>query len=173
MKKLNSYKNKPFFKIIFAIFVFFSRFGFFAPNISVLGSYGFFGQNIFLYFLTILVFDFFKGGFYSGFIFTYFGFFSYWLFGKLAKTQKLQIFLLPFASFSFFIISNFGVWWYRYPHSISGLIACYVLAIPFYRNTLIGDLFFGYGFVAIKSVFKLIYANQFFKLKSTRDLVQP
>ncbi|MBU0974422.1 hypothetical protein KKD03_01845 [Patescibacteria group bacterium] len=138
------------------ILVYISRFGMLPPNISPLGSFGFFGQNIFLYFLTIILFDFLKGGFYSGFLFTYLGFFSYWFFGKIAKTQKRQFFLLPLASFTFFLISNLGVWWYWYPHTVSELLTCYILAVPFYKNTLIGDLFFGYGFLSFKILVKFV-----------------
>jgi hypothetical protein len=48
------------------------------------------------------------------------------------------------ASLSFFLISNFAVWavWPTYPKTFSGLAACYVAAIPFFRNTLAGDLIF-------------------------------
>ena len=47
------------------------------------------------------------------------------------------------ASTAFFLISNAGValsGWYAL--SISGVIACYVAAIPFYGMTLVGDLAF-------------------------------
>jgi len=44
---------------------------------------------------------------------------------------------------AFFVISNFGVWLAGgYPRSIVGIVECYALAIPFFRNTLAGDLFF-------------------------------
>ncbi|MBI2481390.1 MAG: hypothetical protein HYV60_22955 [Planctomycetia bacterium] len=48
------------------------------------------------------------------------------------------------ASISFFAISNFGAWmWYgTYEHTVAGMIHCYVQAIPFFRYTLAGDLFF-------------------------------
>jgi hypothetical protein len=48
------------------------------------------------------------------------------------------------GSVSFFLISNFGVWaaTAMYPKSVSGLIACYAAGIPFYRQTLAGDLFY-------------------------------
>ncbi len=48
------------------------------------------------------------------------------------------------ASLSFFIITNFGVWAFSsfYPKNLAGLIECYVAAIPFIHNTLLGDLFF-------------------------------
>ena len=44
----------------------------------------------------------------------------------------------------FFVITNFGTWALSgiYPLTASGLAACYVAAIPFFRNTLAGDLFY-------------------------------
>jgi hypothetical protein len=42
----------------------------------------------------------------------------------------------------FFIVTNFGVWLgsvQAYPHTIAGLAACYTAALPFYRNTVLGD----------------------------------
>ena len=48
------------------------------------------------------------------------------------------------SSVLFFIVTNFGVWAADggafYPQSIAGLTECYVAAIPFFRNTLFGDL---------------------------------
>lgn len=43
------------------------------------------------------------------------------------------------SSTSFFLISNFAVWasGTMYPHTFSGLSACYVAGLPFYRNDLI------------------------------------
>ncbi len=57
------------------------------------------------------------------------------------------------SSLLFFLITNFGVWIGDplYPQNISGLIACYAAALPFYDhgffgnlalNTVMGDLFF-------------------------------
>ena len=48
------------------------------------------------------------------------------------------------SSILFFLVTNFGVWasgseW-AYPRTWEGLIACYTAAIPFFRNTLVGDL---------------------------------
>jgi hypothetical protein len=43
----------------------------------------------------------------------------------------------------FFVISNFGVWLGdMYPHTPGGLVDCYIAALPFYRNQLVGDLVF-------------------------------
>jgi len=60
------------------------------------------------------------------------------------------------ASVLFFLTTNFGSWlWFDlYEHSLAGLIQCYAMAIPFFRYTLCGDLFFavvlfgGYAFAA-------------------------
>jgi hypothetical protein len=49
------------------------------------------------------------------------------------------------GSVLFFIITNASVWYsgfVGYPMSASGLTACYVAAIPFFINTLLGDLLF-------------------------------
>ena len=46
------------------------------------------------------------------------------------------------ASVIFFILSNFGDWLsgFNYPLTWEGLVTCYVMAIPFFSHTLLGDL---------------------------------
>ena len=48
------------------------------------------------------------------------------------------------SSVLFFTVTNLGVWALGslYPKTIGGLVACYVAAIPFFHNTLLGDAFF-------------------------------
>ena len=48
------------------------------------------------------------------------------------------------ASLAFFLVTNFGAWvWFNsYPKTWSGLMTCYAAALPFFRYTLGGDLFF-------------------------------
>lgn len=43
-----------------------------------------------------------------------------------------------------FILTNLGVWALTslYPKTLSGLLECYVVALPFFRNTLVGDLLY-------------------------------
>ena len=56
------------------------------------------------------------------------------------------------ASISFFVISNFAVWAvYRdmYPATWNGLVACYVAAVPFFRNTVLSDLLFSAAFFGL------------------------
>ncbi len=48
------------------------------------------------------------------------------------------------GSLVFFLVTNFGVWLGSglYTLDLSGLVLCYVKAIPFYRGTLMGDVFY-------------------------------
>ena len=58
------------------------------------------------------------------------------------RTKKPSVFTILLSSISFFIITNFGVWLIGYPKTWTGLVECYTLAIPFFRNSLLGDLFY-------------------------------
>ena len=48
------------------------------------------------------------------------------------------------SSVLFFIITNFGVWLVGnlYPKTLAGLGSCYIAAIPFFRNALMGNAFY-------------------------------
>ncbi|GAB5409965.1 MAG: hypothetical protein BalsKO_23300 [Balneolaceae bacterium] len=93
-----------------------------------------------------------------------------WVYGAIAVIVVAGIFILKkvtlprvligslSASVIFFMISNFGVWLSDpdYPLNITGLLLCYEMAIPFFHNTLAGDLvysgvlFGGFEFVKNK-----------------------
>src|SRR5258708_18707633 len=63
----------------------------------------------------------------------------------LSRLSVLRLGVAAVASWVlFFAISNFGVWLVSgmYPRNLSGLGTCYVLAIPFFQNTVAGDLFY-------------------------------
>jgi hypothetical protein len=65
------------------------------------------------------------------------------------------------SSFLFFILTNFGVWMTSglYAHNASGLINCYTAALPFLRNSALGDLFFTAALFSIETAaLKLIPA---------------
>jgi hypothetical protein len=56
------------------------------------------------------------------------------------------------ASISFFMVSNFAVWavWRdMYPATWNGLLACYIAALPFFRNTVVSDLLFSAAFFGL------------------------
>ncbi len=51
------------------------------------------------------------------------------------------------GSVLFFLVTNFGVWLVgehgtMYPKTWAGFVSCFTAALPFFRNTLIGDLCF-------------------------------
>jgi hypothetical protein len=61
------------------------------------------------------------------------------------------------SSVSFFVVSNFAVWasGTMYSKTVSGLMACYVAGVPFFRRGLGGDLLFTavmFGVPAIAAV---------------------
>lgn len=79
-------------------------------------------------------------GFSSITFFVYFAFMVVSFIGVKSKKPSLTIVLL--GSVSFFIITNFGVWLLGYPKTWTGFIECYTLALPFFRNSILGDLFY-------------------------------
>ncbi len=59
------------------------------------------------------------------------------------KRTPLSVFGMTLAaSLLFFAISNFGVWLVWYPRTGSGVVNCYVMALPFLRNSLAGNMVF-------------------------------
>ena len=61
------------------------------------------------------------------------------------RVRPLNVLGTTFAgAVLFFAISNFGVWLSAglYPPTWDGLVTCFALAIPFFKNTVYGDLFF-------------------------------
>ena len=52
-----------------------------------------------------------------------------------------------FSSVLFFVVTNFGVWLigdHLYPQTAAGLRDCFMMAIPFFRSTLISTLVFSF-----------------------------
>lgn len=58
------------------------------------------------------------------------------------KAKSLSLGIVLSASSLFFIVSNLGVWYFYYPLTWAGLSSCFILAIPFFINALMGDLFY-------------------------------
>ena len=57
------------------------------------------------------------------------------------------------GSVQFFLLTNFASWldpsYPIYAHNFGGLMACYVAAIPFFRNTLVADLMYSAAFFGL------------------------
>jgi len=85
---------------------------------------------------------------FSGYaVFTYIGFLlAVWIGTRLRGTKNIwQIgAACVLSSVQFFVITNFGSWLIGpdYPATFAGLVRCYVMAIPFFRTTLVSDLLF-------------------------------
>ena len=93
-------------------------------------------------------------------IFVYLSFIVIVLVGNHFKKIKLKSILI--SSVVFFIISNFGVWIIGYPKTISGIIMCYTAAIPFFINTILGDLFYSH---ILKYSFNVTLKSKVFKIR--------
>lgn len=63
--------------------------------------------------------------------------------GFVGQARRVVIATLG-SSILFFIITNFGVWKETslYPKTIDGLLQSYIMALPFFRNSVLGDLFY-------------------------------
>jgi hypothetical protein len=90
----------------------------------------------------------------NSFVWFYSGF--YWVYGSFLLIVCLGLYfqksisllsligLSLSSSILFFLITNFGVWLGSsiYPQTLSGLTMCYVAGLPFFTNTVLGDLFY-------------------------------
>jgi hypothetical protein len=163
-------KNSPLF-IIFLIFLAaFTRLIPHYPNFTAVGAIALFG-GAFLHkrylallvpvaalfvsdlFLNNLVYSNLSGSsesftlFYAGSLWVYGAFILIVLLGmKLLKSRSIGLLAgtSALASIIFFITTNFGMWIGSgiYPKTIGGLAACYYVALPYFWNTLLGDLFY-------------------------------
>lgn len=96
-------------------------------------------------------------GFYSGVGVVYAAFALTILIGWVlaSKRSALRIGIATVASsVLFFIVTNFGMWLSSgiYPRTGQGLVDCYVAAVPFFRNSLAGDIFYSAALFSILSL---------------------
>lgn len=74
--------------------------------------------------------------------------------GFILKKHKKNLLLLVgsfFSSILFFVVTNFSVWAFTslYEKTFPGLIRCYIMAVPFFKNTLLSNLFYTGAFLAL------------------------
>ena len=86
-------------------------------------------------------------GFHSTMIFVYGSFILTGAIGLWLRNHKTVPYIISaslVSSFLFFLITNFGVWFVGglYSKTFTGLLQSYTYALPFLRNTLLGDLFY-------------------------------
>lgn len=86
--------------------------------------------------------------FYEGFYWQYIIYILLPIFTKMIIGTNIsvsRVFGISFLSaIVFFVISNFGVWvsGTMYPFTMEGLISCYTLAIPFFKGTILSNIFY-------------------------------
>ena len=109
-------------------------------------------------FLAMIISDLFLGFYDFGSMFTVYACFALTVFmgSYIANKQSVAKVagLTLLSSIVFFVFTNLSVWVYfgTYTHDLSGLVACYVAAIPFFRNSVIGDLVFSGALFGIYAV---------------------
>ncbi len=69
----------------------------------------------------------------------------------------------------FFLVTNFAVWAFTpwYAKTLSGIIQSYIMAIPFFRNTLLGNLFYVTVFFGAYEIAK-VWIEKRFEATETR-----
>lgn len=135
------------------------------PNFSPIAAMALFGGVYFskkyaliIPIMALFVSDIFLG-FHSTIPFVYGSFLITGLIGLWLKKHrdfKSVVIGTLLSSVLFFLITNFGVWLVGslYQKNITGLIQSYVMAIPFFRYTIVGDLFYtGIFFGSYQAIF--------------------
>jgi hypothetical protein len=80
------------------------------------------------------------------------------------------------GALQFFLITNFAVWAIAtttYPHTLAGLVTCYIAGLPFFGNTLAGDAFYSVllfgGFALLERLSPTLRASEIPALPSQGD----
>ena len=158
--------SKNFFSISIILVLVFSRLiphpPNFTPIIAVSIMSGLLFRNFYLSLIVLLISMLLSDiiiGFHTNMIFVYLSLFlvCYISYAKVIKFNYKNLFIYSFlGSMVFFLISNFGVWLSGnlYTPDLNGLINCYILAIPFFTNTLISTVFFSYIAYSVTSIYE-------------------
>ena len=139
----------------------------FSPMLAVGVFSGFYLRQFYLS-LFVIIFSMFIGdlflGFHNTMFFTYIALAVAVAIGLSIKRFKFKEVLYSSlaSSVCFFIITNFGAWLTleMYVKNFSGLMQSYVMAIPFFHNTLISTFLYLFLF---KLVFDLAIKKKIFK----------
>ncbi len=78
-------------------------------------------------------------GVYAGFIVSVL--ISRWILLERVTLSRYIIAVLV-AAIAFYLISNIGMWYYLWPHTLTGFIACLVEGLPFLARSILGDFIY-------------------------------
>ena len=141
--------NASMLPLFIIIFGFLSRIAIHIPNFTPILSLALFGgvylkgrQAIWVPIVLMALSDAFIG-FHNTMVYTWGSILLISLMGLALKRRKTwpSILLASLASsIVFFVVTNFGAFLSLYPHTVAGLQQCYVLALPFYRSTLVSTM---------------------------------
>ena len=137
----------------------------FTPILSIALLSGFYIKNKYIVFIPILIMllsDIFIG-YYSLVPWIYCTLILIYLIGTyLMKDNFLDILLKSLVSaFLFFIITNFGVWTTGfYGYTFEGILTCYTVAIPFFKNTITSVVLFSSLIYSINKAINLFTINR-------------
>jgi hypothetical protein len=124
------------------------------PNVSPVAAMALFGGAYFsdkrvaflVPFLALLLSDLLIG-LHDTMIYVYAGFaltvvIGFWIRKKLNVSRIA--FAVIISSLLFFVVTNFGAWFTSglYPMTMDGLLQAYIAAIPFFQNSLLGNMVF-------------------------------
>ena len=139
-------------------FGFLSRIVVHTPNFSPLLSLALFGgvylkgrQPLWVPLGLMVLSDAFLG-FHDTMLYTYGSILLISLIGLYLRNHKNWVNILSaniFSAVLFFVVTNFGAFLTLYPHTWAGLQQCYILAIPFFRSTLVSSLAYSLVLFAI------------------------
>jgi len=139
----------------------------FTPVLAMGIFSGFYFKN-FILSSFIVVFSMFVGdlflGFHSTMFFTYTSLIIAVVLGLLIKKFKFTeiLFYGVASSVCFFLVTNFGAWLTleMYEKSLAGLLQSYILAIPFFHNTLLSTFLY---LILLKLLFNLFVKKNIIK----------
>lgn len=152
-----------------------------APNFAPIAAIALFGSvylnkryALILPIAAMFISDIFLG-FHDTMLYVYGAFLLTGIMGLWLRKHKNVLNILGSAlasSVLFFLITNFGVWVQgMYARDLSGLVQSYVMAIPFFKNTLLGNLFYTgvfFGSYELAAVLNLKFKMS--KLKTTTKI---
>ena len=164
MNKINKNLKNYFLPISLILVLSFSRLIPHPWNFTPILAMGIFSGFYFKNFILssfIVIFSMFIGdlflGFHSTMLFTYTSLIIAVLLGLFINKFKFTEILFSglVSSVCFFAVTNFGAWLTleMYEKNLAGLLQSYVLAIPFFHNTLISTLFY---LIVLKLLFAFI-----------------
>jgi hypothetical protein len=177
MKKIFQAKNGVIFGLILIAAI--SRLFPHAPNFTAVTAMALFAGSVwglslaaFVVPLAAMVATDFIFGAHSTTLYVYGSLIAITAFGAVALKNRKALSILTttlVSSMLFYVVTNFGVWLEQdlYPKTQEGLVECYVMALPFLRNQVVGDLMFSVAIFACYALLVRVFSLNSVKTNSS------